>query len=214
MRKDGFLAVVNSLIIIIVGISFSGCFLMPTTFNFKPSEQAALFSADYNPDVDNQLKKGLYLPYDESHRKFVKGEGFILFPDGRVESKGLSLDYLKMDDATAENIKRLAEAGFITDYTIFEDGIYAVKDDKLYLDLYSVLYRKHWDLLNEDYTIIDDMTVISANDNHNYSGKSITYRCIPLTDPIAPQQGSSKAQKWMWRNKTDWKNYKTELKNN
>lgn len=205
---------VNPWLIFVMSISCNSCVLLFTSKEFKPSEQRALFSADYNPDVDNKLKKGLYLPYDESHRKFVKGEGFILFPDGRVESKRLSLDYLKMDDATAENIKKLAEAGFITDYTIFEDGIYAVKDDKLYLDLYSVLYRKHWDLLSEDYTVIDDITVISDNENLNYSGKSITYRCIPLTDPIAPQQGSSKAQKWMWRNKTDWKNYKTELKNN
>lgn len=214
MANKTLIKYINTWLILVISISCNSCVLMFTSKGFKPSEQRALFSADYNPDIDNKLKKGLYLPYDESHRKFVKGEGFILYPDGRVESKSLSLDYLKMDDATSENIKRLAEAGFITDYTIFEDGIYTVKDDKLYLDLYSVLYRKRWDLLNEDYAIIDDVTVISANDSLNYSGKRITYRCIPLTDPIAPQQGSSKNQKWMWRNKTDWKNYKTELKNN
>lgn len=208
MANKTLIKYINTWLILVISISCNSCVLMFTSKGFKPSEQRALFSADYNPDIDNKLKKGLYLPYDESHRKFVKGEGFILYPDGRVESKSLSLDYLKMDDATAENIKRLADAGFITDYTIFEDGIYTVKDDKLYLDLYSVLYRKRWDLLNEDYAIIDDVTVISANDSLNYSGKRITYRCIPLTDAIAPQQGSSKNQKWMWRNKTDWKNYK------
>ena len=208
MANKKLIKYINTWLILVICISCNSCVLLFTSKGFKPSEQRALFSADYNPDVDNKLKKGLYLPYDESHRKFVKGEGFILYPDGRVESKGLSLDYLKMDDATAENIKRLADAGFITDYTVFEDGIYTVKDDKLYLDLYSVLYRKHWDLLSEDYTVIDDVTVVSDNDNLNYSGKRITYRCIPLTDPIAPQQGSSKNQKWMWRNKTDWKNYK------
>lgn len=218
MRKYGFLRVTNSLIIIFVGISFSGCFLMRTTFDFKPSEQTALFSADYNPDVDNKLKDGIYLPYNESCRKFINGSGFCLFPDGRVEETIFYLDYLKLEDATQSNIERLFAEDYFFLWSLHKyqvgnaDGIYTVKGNKLYLDIYAYYGLKDWNLSKSEYYILDDVTVMLVAPDSDIQNR-IIYRCIDYPITSQPPHFSAKRQKWMWSNKEDWKNFKSEQKN-
>lgn len=218
MRKDGFLAVVNSLIIIIVGISFSSCFLMRTTTDFKHSDHIAFFSKDYNPDVDNQLKDGIYLRYDESCRKFLNGPGFFLYPDGRVEETKFYLDYLNLDDATQENLKRLLDEDFFLlsspsryNYSN-EDGIYTVKGNKLFINLYSYNGLKDWSFRKFEYLILDDVTVMPVESNSDLQNR-IVYRCIPYPIPEVINTFSAKRQKWLWNNKEEWKEFKKSKKN-
>ena len=218
MRKDGFLAVVNSLIIIIVGISFSGCFLMRTTSDFKQSDHIAFFSKDYNPDIDNMLKDGIYLRYDESCRKFLNGPGFFLYPDGRVEETEFYLDCLNLDDATQENIKRLLDE----DYFLLSspsrwrywnnDGIYTVKGNKLFINLYSYNGLKDWGFRKFEYLILDDATVIPVKCDSDLQNR-IVYRCIPYPIPEVIHTFSAKRQKWLWNNKEEWKEFKKSKKN-
>ena len=218
MRKDGFLAVVNSLIIIIVGISFNSCFLMRTTSDFKQSDHIAFFSKDYNPNVNNQLKDGIYLRYDESCRKFLNGPGFFLYPDGRVEETKFYLDYLNLDDATQENIKRLLDEDFFLlsspsryNYSN-EDGIYTVKGNKLFINIYPYFGLKDWGLRKSEYDILDDVTVMPIESNSDVQNR-IVYRCIPYPIPEVINTFSAKRQKWLWDNKEDWKEFKKSKKN-
>lgn len=212
MTKKMRLRNVNLLIILIVNIVLNSCCFFPK-YEFKKSDQRALFSADYNPDVNNKLKKGLYLIYDESCQKFLKGGGYILLSDGQVETTYFDLDYLDLADATLTNITNLINADLFVFGKFRNDGIYSIKDNMLLMDFYSVLQLNQWSQYKEDFFIRDEMTIIPVKDYLNSRGKDLVYRCIPLSFPITPSKRSCKKKKWMWSNKEDWKNFKSEQKN-
>lgn len=199
------------LIVFTVCICFGGCALLFTTKGFKAEDQRFLFCKDYNPDINNTLKTGIYLLYDQASSKFLKGYGFILFPDGCVNSTYLDLDFLKLEDATPQNIERLLDTGFLSCHSFFGDGIYFVNGDKLCHDLYYVDI-KHWELRKVNYSIIDDLTVTSDTDDLEPGEEPFIYRCIPIPVPDIYKYQESKNQKWLWCNKKDWQNFKDERK--
>lgn len=208
----------NLLFILVVSLSFSSCTILFTYKNFKKQDQRALFTADYNPDINNRLKAGVYLLYDESCQKYLKGGGLTLYPDGSVGYSSLNIDYLKLDEATPENIKRLMDADLIG-YDTTLRGFYTVKNDKLYIDTYSH-YFKAWSIDQEDYTVINDVTIIKDRSHYSESKNTLTfnsrlyvYRYIPITILNSPKEQKLKKQKFLWSNKEDWKNYKSEQKN-
>lgn len=208
----------NLLLILAVSLSFSGCTILFTHKDFKKQDQRALFSADYNPDINNRLKSGVYLLYDESCKKYLKGGGYTLYPDGSVGYSSLKIDYLRLDEATPENIKRLMDADLIG-YDTPLIGIYTVKNDKLYIDTYSN-YLKAWSITQRDFTVINDFTISEDKIHYSYGQNTLTfndrqyvYRYIPITILNSPKEQKLKKQKFLWSNKEDWKNYKSEQKN-
>lgn len=164
------------------------------------------------------LKDGIYLRYDESCQKFLNGPGFFLYPDGRVEETEFYLDCLNLDDATQENIKRLLDE----DYFLLSspsrwrywnnDGIYTVKGNKLFINLYSYNGLKDWGFRKFEYLILDDVTVMPVESNSDVQNR-IVYRCIPYPIPEVIHTFSAKRQKWLWNNKEEWKEFKKSKKN-
>lgn len=208
----------NLLLLLAVGLSFNSCTILFIHKDFKKQDQRALFSADYNPDINNRLKAGVYLLYDESCQKYLEGSGYTLYPDGSVGYSSLKIDYLKLDDATPENIQKLLDADLIG-YDPTVRGIYTVKNDKLYIDTYSH-YFKAWSVTQKDFTVINDFTISRDKIHYSYGKNTLTfndreyvYRYIPITIPDSPEKQKLKKQKFLWSNKEDWKEFKKSKKN-
>lgn len=200
---------IRFLIFILIGISVPGCVMLFPHKEFKKADQRALFTTHYAADPDGTLNTGLYLLYDESCSKFLKGGGFILFEDGRVESAFLSLDFLCLKDATSENMEKLIDAHFLT---FGSEGIYFVKGEKLLTDIYYNPMYKIWELSKEEYIIIDENTVETLpteNEINRICKVRKLYRRIAMFSSLSfPSKQSIKNKKWMWESGSEWKIYK------
>lgn len=199
---------IRFLIFILIGLSVSGCVMLFPHREFEKADQRALFTTHYAADPEETLNSGLYLLYDESCSKFLKGGGFILFEDGRVESVFLGLDFLCLKDATSENMEKLIDAHFLT---FGSDGIYFVKGEKLVTDIYYNLRYKIWELSKKEYIIIDENTVEALpteNKINRICKVRKLYRRIAMFSSLSPSEQSIKNKKWMWESGSEWKIYK------
>lgn len=196
------------LTLILIGISVNGCAMLFPSKEFKKTDQRALFTTHYVPDPEKKLNTGLYLLYNESCSKFLKGGGFILFEDGRVESVFLGLDFLCLKDATSKNIEKLVDAHFLT---FGSDGIYFVKREKLFTDIYYNQMYKIWELDKKEYIIIDENTVEALpteNEINRICKVRSLYRCVAMPLSLFPLKQGCKNKKWMWESVSEWKRYK------
>ena len=197
---------------------FSGCYLLTKEkLHFSSSDQDALFSKNYRPNIDNKIETDGYYLYNEtdtsSGRRYC--DFFVLYEDGTCATFDLKSQYW---DQLGKTVKNFSSMIFYWNkyFNFYSGGIYKINGDTLIVDMFYDDNLKNVELVKRKYLIKNKITLkqISAKyitcDSTYYRRANRTYRFVK-SEPMPNYCGSRiKGKKWLWQNETDWKVYKNE----
>lgn len=185
--------------------------ITPTNKYFPPYSQLALYSEDYKPNSKGQIRTdGVYLPFDTATSRFnIDADGLVygrlFYHDGSYATIVCDPDSISNSDLSV----KLADA----------QGIYSIYGDTVIIEAY--LKGKKWFLEDAVFKIEgqDTLKLILQEFYHPTGSNRINlfkgdfmYRFVPATQLPDSRELKVKREKWLWRDKNEWKEYRKSLK--
>lgn len=136
--------------------------------------------------------------------------GYVFYPDGICAEFGF--DKVKRDNGRIDFGNSLSKEILYPKEWQSMMGVYEIRNDTVYCEMYRWMDLLH--ISSELWVFkfaIKDSCTLESNKCHDGNG-DYNFHFVPCTNIVRPREKFIKGNKWIWKTKEDWQEYKKSKK--